>query len=498
MATEIEVDLNVSSNIGGSIKQLKELKKELKNTEVGTEAFKNLYNQIDDLEDKIKSAKNVSSDWVDTLEMAGGPIGALGAALNKAKVATQSFGSALKATGIGLIVALVGGLVTAFNDNEKAVKKLQPLFTGLEKIFNGVFAALEPLFNTLVDLAISALPMVSKAMSVVYSSVTAVFQSLGKLGGAVVKLIKGDFSGAWQDAKASVTDFGKNYDASVKNFEKGAKELTKTEKEELDKRKKLREEAREQLKKEREAEKKRVDDAFNEALQVQGDNQMKAFDKEDDLFNERIQQEGQRLFDEYDARQRTIATYEANITADAKEQSDERKRIAQIEADAKSYIQEAYISNIMRLGQGLRQIAGENKELAIAGIILEQGAAIASIAMNASKNFVKDGGVTSPLAWVGLAGSVAAGLSAVSAGAKGIQDIQSGKASGADMSFGNQQMTPAYSKAPTFNVVGTSGVNQLAQAVGQNQEPIKAYVVSSEVSSQQSLDRNKVMSASLG
>lgn len=498
MATEIEVDLNVSSNIGGSIKQLKELKKELKSAEVGSEAFKKIYGDIDDLEDKIKSAKNVSSDWVDSLEMAGGPLGQLGGAINKAKVATTSFGSALKATGIGLIVALVGGLVTAFQGNEKAVKKLQPLFTGLEKIFNGVFAALEPLFDTLVDLAISALPMVSKAMSVVYSSVTAVFQSLGKLGGAVVKLIKGDFSGAWQDAKASVTDFGKNYDASVKNFEKGAKELTKTEKEELDKRKKNRDAAALEIQKEIEAEKKRVDDAFNEELQVQGENQMKAFEKDADLENERIQQEGQRLFDEYDVRQRTIATYEANITADAKEQADERKAIAKIEADAKENIQQAYISNIMRLGQGLRQIAGENKELAIAGIILEQSAAIASIALNSKKNFVANGGVSSPLAWVGLAGDVAAGISAAIAGAKGIQDIRSGNASGGNMSFGNPQMTASYSTAPQFNVVGTSGINQIAQVVGQGQQPVKAYVVSSEVSSQQSLDRNKVMSASLG
>lgn len=498
MATEIEVDLNVSSNIGGSIKQLKELKTALKSAEVGSEAFKKIYGEIDDLEDKIKSAKNVSSDWVDSLEMAGGPLGQLGGAINKAKVATTSFGSALKATGIGLIVALVGGLVTAFQGNEKAVKKLQPLFTGLEKIFNGVFAALEPLFNTLVDLAISALPMVSKAMQVVYGSVTAVFQSLGKLGGAVVKLIKGDFSGAWQDAKASVTDFGKNYDKSVKNFEDGAKQLTKTEKEELDKRKKNREIAAEQLKKEREAEQKRIDDAFNEANAVQGENQMKAFDKSAEDFNESIAQKGQAGFDLFDAQQRSMATYEANITADAKEQAEERKRIAQIEADAKISIQGQYIASAMRLGQGLRQIAGENKELAIAGIILEQSAAIASIALNSKKNFVANGGVTSPLAWVGLAGDVAAGISAAIAGAKGIQDIRSGNVSGGNMSFGNPQMTPSYSTSPQFNVVGTSGINQIAQVVGQSSEPIKAYVVSSEVSSQQSLDRNKVMSASLG
>mgnify|MGYP000877742828 CR=1 FL=1 len=90
-----------------SIAGLKQLKRELKNTAVGSAEFKKLYNDIDDLEDKLKSAKNTSSDWVDSLEQAGGPLGMVGASINKAKVATQSFGGALKATGIGLIVSFL-------------------------------------------------------------------------------------------------------------------------------------------------------------------------------------------------------------------------------------------------------------------------------------------------------------------------------------------------------------------------------------------------------
>ena len=91
-----------------SLAGLRALKKELKNTAVGTEEFKKLYNQIDDLEDKLKSAKNTSADMIDTLANAGGPIGLLGQGINSVKVATQSFGGALKATGIGLIVSLLG------------------------------------------------------------------------------------------------------------------------------------------------------------------------------------------------------------------------------------------------------------------------------------------------------------------------------------------------------------------------------------------------------
>ena len=51
--------------------------------------------------------------------------------------------------------------------------------------------------------------------------------------------------------------------------------------------------------------------------------------------------------------------------------------------------------------------------------------------------------------------------------------------------------------APTFNVVGNAGVNQIEQTLG-SQQPIQAYVVASNVTTQQSLDRNIVNNASLG
>lgn len=50
-----------------------------------------------------------------------------------------------------------------------------------------------------------------------------------------------------------------------------------------------------------------------------------------------------------------------------------------------------------------------------------------------------------------------------------------------------------------FNVVGASELNQVAEAVaGQREDPVRAYVVSSEVSSAQELDRNIVSEASIG
>jgi len=52
---------------------------------------------------------------------------------------------------------------------------------------------------------------------------------------------------------------------------------------------------------------------------------------------------------------------------------------------------------------------------------------------------------------------------------------------------------------PAFNIVGASGTNQLADAIGgQTQEPVKAYVVASDVSTAQEMDRNIIEGASIG
>jgi hypothetical protein len=75
------------------------------------------------------------------------------------------------------------------------------------------------------------------------------------------------------------------------------------------------------------------------------------------------------------------------------------------------------------------------------------------------------------------------------------------KVKGASSSGIGGSSTPSGSAqaAPAFNVVGASQTNQLAQSIGQQQQqPIRTYVVSSDVSTAQSLDRNIIESASIG
>lgn len=55
------------------------------------------------------------------------------------------------------------------------------------------------------------------------------------------------------------------------------------------------------------------------------------------------------------------------------------------------------------------------------------------------------------------------------------------------------------SQVPSVNVVGTSPINQVAQAIGDREDkPVKAFVVAEEVSTQQALDRKGKEKASIG
>lgn len=57
---------------------------------------------------------------------------------------------------------------------------------------------------------------------------------------------------------------------------------------------------------------------------------------------------------------------------------------------------------------------------------------------------------------------------------------------------------PADSQGPAFNIVGAGGQSQLAQAIAaQQRDPVRAYVVAGEVTTAQSLERNKIQEASI-
>jgi len=520
MAKTVNVDLNVSSNMDGSIKQLRELKKELRNAAVGSEEFKQIFNQIDDLEDKIKSAKNTSSDWVDSLEMAGGPLGMLGGAINRAKVATQSFSSALKASGIGLLVGLIGGLVAAFRESETAGKKLQPIMIGLERIFNGVFDAVEPLFDIFINLATKALPYLESAFKTVYATMGAVVQSVSEM---------------------SISSFGKNYDAAIKRFEAGTKKVTSTERE---------------LSKQTKETNKDIE-KFNETLQQEGETQMANYEKllekrketyeaikrydenidaerKDNLEAERtrnfnrLQQEAetleasnalrdndfkqdiirneQRILNLTEQREIELASFD--LTEQKKYEITKKygDKIAQIDKQNAEIVKAenaAKINAVAAYGSALGQVASIIGEQTEAG----KGLAAASALIN---TYAAIAGQLAAFAGVPIPGYAIA--QAIATGVVGFAQVAkifavNTQNPNADTSAPSVTSGPrfnliaptAQSLPPNFNAVGNSAASQTAQALSQNvSQPIKAYVVANEITTAQSLNRNIVKSATLG
>jgi len=99
---------------------------------------------------------------------------------------------------------------------------------------------------------------------------------------------------------------------------------------------------------------------------------------------------------------------------------------------------------------------------------------------------------------IGIIGSV---RSAVKATKQATSPLGGGGGGGGVTGFTSPSISPvgAGSAPPSFNIVGQTGTNQLADAIGgQNQRPLRTYVVASDVSSAQSLDRNIITGASLG
>lgn len=65
-------------------------------------------------------------------------------------------------------------------------------------------------------------------------------------------------------------------------------------------------------------------------------------------------------------------------------------------------------------------------------------------------------------------------------------------------SVGSESSPPAGEMVPSFNVVGASGQNQLAATIARGQQqPIKAYVVESEVTTAQEMARKTIVAASI-
>jgi hypothetical protein len=165
----------------------------------------------------------------------------------------------------------------------------------------------------------------------------------------------------------------------------------------------------------------------------------------------------------------------------------------------------------------LSQFAGKNKTIALGILAIQKGLAIADIVVGASKSIAAAqsalaatpaviGVVPNPMYAVQAAATVkgialtkitaATSIASILAASIGqAKSITGGDGGGSAPSMG----AGGGSAAPQFNVVGQGGANQIAQSMSNREsQPVRAFVVGSDVTTQQGLNRGIVQNATLG
>ena len=185
------------------------------------------------------------------------------------------------------------------------------------------------------------------------------------------------------------------------------------------------------------------------------------------------------------------------LIENAQKELAQRERVSKLKVDLEENTF-ALLGNLAKEGSKLA------KGVAIANVIREQVQGISGIISNTAVANAK-AAAASPLtagqpfvtlntvaAGLGIAGSIAGAVSA-------IKDINSDKqtVSGGGVNFGSAGSSPSID-APSFNLVQGSGSNQIADSINGQNRPVRAFVVSNEVTSGQELDRNIQGDASIG
>ena len=182
----------------------------------------------------------------------------------------------------------------------------------------------------------------------------------------------------------------------------------------------------------------------------------------------------------------------AKEQADAKQKADQADAVALKEKqDAEAAALDLAAAQRDNTLNAIISLAGEGSKVGKAAALAQatisgvQGVQAAFTTAQASPITV--GFPAYPFIQAGIAGAFAL---------KTIKSIVGSKKPSSSTGGGGASTAP---QAPSFNVVGAAPENQLAQVIGEDKkQPLKAFVVSNEVTNAQALDRNIVEGASIG
>lgn len=571
-------------------------------TDKAVKELEDLRKEVKRLQETVQEGNQQTQDGLDDVKKSG----------ESAAKSLKGIGTAIKAIGIGLLLEAFNFFKETIGENQKAVDLFNTVFEAMSLAFNDFInfisdnwsKATKPVSDFFNTEAVGKIKEFGKILAVeVITRVKNLVEGIGGLGKALVKVFKGDFKGAADEAKGALENFK---DTLIGNAEETAKvevvfdKVTKTVsnyvKETINGAKanvQLQKSAEvaaivqqgliekydrqaEKLRQIRDDERKTIEERIqankdlNDVLNEQEKEMLKQVDlqiksaqaqykkndsqenylallaaqqereavlaqiqgfKSEQLMNEvALQREALELAKEradaeyervksaaeFDAEQiegeylRLQALQEVYAREDEMREKQLRDQLArtkfgtQAQVDAQNELfdfledkRQRDVENEKLTAEAKKQLTTNalNDLMTIVGKNSKFGKAIAIVQAIRDTYAGANKALSSappPFNFISAAATVAAGIA-------NVRQIARTKEPQAPVgvSTGGATSIPA-STPPAFNVIGTTGTNQLAEAIaGQTQKPVRAYVVSNEVTSAQSLDRNIVSEATL-
>ena len=487
-----------------------------------SEKFKELKGELEGLTDQLETVQLSSSKFTDALASTSGVTGIVGQSIKGLGQTMKVFAANPIIAAVTLLSGLFILLKESLTKTTEGQETLNRISAAFGKIIGPVMAIVEavalPIFEKLADL-----------LALVATGFSKFAKFLGISGEKIEEASRNSSEVLQKEYEAEET----RQEEQTKTLEENSKKRVEAVKKEAEDRARIQAEADKillesqlSLLSDRDRQIKERELRYQEelkALKLAGVEDLTAFEEEYRLDKLAIDQkfEDDKLKIAADAQKKKD---DAQKVADAKTKKDAEELAQflvdaeQFKTDAIAFIQDTQVANAGAVGSILGQIAGKNKKLAIAGLVLEQGANIAKVVIDTARGISAATAAAAPfianpitaipatanLARVIAGQKISAALSIagiVAGAAQGISQINQadipdsgggGSAGGGGGGVNIATPSIATTAAPEFQTGAEANTStQLAGTIAgqQEQPPIQAYVVSTSVSSQQALDR---------
>ena len=488
--------------------------------------FKQLSQELSDLKDNLRDTEAQSLRFTEALAQQPGVMGLVGQSLEGLRGTFRLFMA-------NPIIAVVAGIAGAFLALRESLTKTTEGQETLNRISAAFGKILGPVFAVIEKVALPIFEKFAELLELVANG----FNRFARFLGISSEKIEEASRNSSEVLQEEYEKEQERQEEQTKKQEEESQKRIEQQKKEAEERARIQQEAEKilleaqlSLLSDRDRELKEREMRYQEelkALKAAGVTDLTAFEEEyrmdtleinkkydDEILKQQEEQNQKKLDAQKEADEKALKQKEEfdQFMIDSE----------QFKTDALAFIQDQQVANVASVGTILGMIAGKNKKLAIAGLVLEQGANIAKVVIDTARGISAATAAAAPfianpltaipatanLARVIAQQKIAAGISIagiIAGAAQGISQINQadipGDSGGGGAAGGGAPSIPtpsiAGAAAPEFQTGGQVDTGtQVAGAIGAaQQQPVRAYVVSTEVSSQQALDRRTNVAA---